>query len=156
MDIGCYCISLSRFIFGDEPKRVLGWMERDPVFTVDRFTSGVLAFDAGVSTFTCGTQLAPFQRVKILGDQGWIEIEIPFNAPPDKPCKLWWSRGDEVEEIAFEICDQYTLQGDAFSRAVQENTEVPTPLEDAAANMRVIDAVVESARDGQWVETPHP
>ncbi len=151
MDIGCYCISLSRFIFGSEPRRILGLMEHDPAFKVDRFTTGVLEFGNGVSTFTCGTQLAPYQRVKIFGDQGWIEIEIPFNAPPDKPCTLLWRRGDNTEEIAFDICDQYTLQGDAFSRAVQENGDVPTPLEDAAANMRVIDALIGSADEGRFV-----
>ncbi len=149
MDIGCYCISLSRFIFGSEPSRVFGVMDRDPVFKVDRLTSGVLEFGQGVSTFTRGTQLPPHQRVKIFGAEGWIEIEIPFNAPPDKPCKAWLRRGDGVEEIVFERCDQYTLQGDAFSRALLDNEDVPTPLEDAAANMRVIDALIEAAGAGR-------
>jgi len=151
MDIGCYNISLSRFIFDAEPERVSGIIEYDPKFKTDRLASGILDFGRGTSTFTCGTQLSPFQRVNIFGTEGRIEIEIPFTPPPDKPCKIWHQRGDKIEEIQFDICDQYTIQGDLFSQAVLNNTEVPTPLEDAVANMRVIEALIDSAASGRWV-----
>ena len=151
MDIGCYCISMSRFIFGSEPQRVSGILEYDPRFKTDRLTSGILDFADGTATFTCSTQLSPYQRVNIYGTEGRVEIEIPFNAPPDRPCKIWHQRGTEIEEIALEICNQYTIQGDLFSQAVLHDTEVPTPLEDAVANMRVIEALSRSAKDGIWV-----
>jgi predicted dehydrogenase len=151
MDIGCYNISLSRFIFGQEPSRVTGIVEFDPNFETDRLASGVLDFGRGTSTFTCSTQLSPYQRVNIFGTEGRVEIEIPFNAPPDKPCKMWHQRGDQTEEIVFEICDQYTIEGDLFSLAVLNDSPVPTPIEDAVQNMRVIEAVFESARTGNWV-----
>ena len=151
MDIGCYCISLSRFIFGAEPKRVNGIIEYDPKFNVDRLASGILDFGRGTSTFTCSTQLESYQRVNIVGTEGKIEIEIPFNTPPDKPCKMWHQQGDETEEIVFDLCDQYTIQGDLFSLAVLNNTEVPTPLEDAVANMKVIETIIQSAESGAWV-----
>ena len=106
MDIGCYNISLSRFIFDAEPQRVLGIIEYDPQFKTDRLTSGVLDFGHGTSTFTCSTQLTPYQRVNIFGTTGRVEIEIPFNAPPDKPCKLWHQSGDQIEETQFPICDR--------------------------------------------------
>jgi len=83
---------------------------------------------------------------------GRIEIEIPFNAPIDKPCRLWHRQGGEIEEIVFDICNQYTIQGDLFSQAVLKDTEVPTPLEDAVANMRIIDSVKQSAESGSWVK----
>jgi predicted dehydrogenase len=152
MDIGCYNISLSRFIFDSEPQRVFGILENDPVFKTDRITSGILDFGSGTSTFTCSTQLTPYQRVNIFGTEGRIEIDIPFNAPPDRPCKMWYQYGDKIEEMEFEVCDQYTIQGDLFSQAVLNDTPVPTPLEDAVANMKVIDAVVESGRIGQAVK----
>lgn len=151
MDIGCYNISLSRFIFGQEPRRVMGIVEYDPDFQTDRIASGILDFERGASTFTCSTQLTAYQRVNIFGTTGRVEIEIPFNAPPDKPCRLWHQRGDAIEEITFDICDQYTIEGDEFSLAVIHDTPVPTPLEDAVANMRVIEAVVESGRAGKWI-----
>jgi len=151
MDIGCYCISLSRFIFGAEPQRVCGIMEYDPRFKTDRLTSGILDFGDGTATFTCSTQLVPYQRVNIFGTEGRVEIEIPFNALPDRPCKMWHHHGAEIEEIALEVCNQYTIQGDLFSQAVLHDTEVPTPLEDAVANMRVIEALIGSAKSGLWV-----
>lgn len=157
MDIGCYSISLSRFIFGREPNRVMGVMEYDPRFQTDIMTSGILDFGSGAtSTFTCSTQLAPYQRVNILGTGGRIEIEIPFNAPPNRGCRLLHEEETQTEarDITFETCDQYTIQADRFSQAIIDGTPQPTPLEDAVNNMRVIDAVVESAREGRWVELP--
>jgi predicted dehydrogenase len=154
MDIGCYSISLARFIFDAEPERVLGHIERDPNTKVDRLTSGVLEFFQGTSTFTCATQLVPYQRVNIYGTTGRIEIEIPFNAPSDVPCRMWLQTsgksGTKVDEIRLESCDQYTLQADAFATAIIEDAAVPTPLADAVANMVVIERVLSSAKNNSW------
>ncbi len=152
MDIGCYNISLSRFIFDAEPRRVVALLDRDPTFTTDRLACALLDFGHGTATFTCATQLAPHQRANIYGTTGRVEIEIPVNAPPDRPTRLWHQRnGGAIEEQTFDPCDQYTLQGDAFSRAILDHTPVPTPLTDAIANMRVLDALVASARQNAWV-----
>lgn len=151
MDIGCYCISLSRFLFGAEPRRVVGILEYDPIFETDRLASGIMDFGNGTSTWTCSTQLNDYQRVHIVGTKGRVEIEIPFNPPPDQPCKIWHQWGDEIEEIVLDVVDQYTVQGDLFSLAVLEDTPVPTPLEDAVANMKVIEAIVRSGKEGAWV-----
>ena len=105
MDIGCYCVSLSRWLFGSEPRRVLGVAERDPAFGTDRMASGILEFAGGTATFTCSTQLSAYQRVNIFGTEGRIEIEIPFNAPPDRACRLWHQRGTTVTEHTIDACD---------------------------------------------------
>jgi predicted dehydrogenase len=152
MDIGCYNISLSRFIFGDEPRRIFGIVELDPVLNTDRLVSGILDFGRGTSTFTCSTQLTSYQRVNIFGTTGRVEIEIPFNAPPDRPTKLWHAHDGTIDEIVFDVCDQYTLQGDLFSQAILNDTPVPTPIADAVANMRVIEGIFQSAKSGAWVE----
>ena len=151
MDIGCYNISLSRFIFGSEPTRVCGLVEYDPTLKVDRLASGMMQFADGTATFTCSTQLSSYQRVNIFGTTGRIEIEIPFNAPPDKPCKMWHTRAGTTQEIVFPVCDQYTVQGDLFSLAILNDTAVPTPMSDAVANMRVIEAIIASDTQGGWV-----
>lgn len=151
MDIGCYCISLSRFLFDAEPRRVLGKVERDPDFGTDRMTSGILEFADGTSTFTCTTQAFLSQRVTVFGSDGRIEIEIPFNAPPDRPTKMWHTTSAGREEITFDICDQYTIQGDLFSQAILNDTPVPTPLIDAVQNMQVIEAVFASGESESWV-----
>jgi predicted dehydrogenase len=154
MDIGCYAISLARLVFAGEPRRVLGHADLDPRFGTDRTTSAVLDFGRQSSTFTVAMQAQAFQRVHIFGTEGRIELEIPFNAPPDRPCRLWHQRGNDTDEIAFAACDQYAIEFDAMSRAILDDTPVPTPLEDAVANMRVIDAVAASARAGTWIELP--
>lgn len=151
LDIGCYNISLSRFLFDAEPRQVLGVVEYDPRFGTDRIASAMLEFEQGTSTFTCSTQLAPYQRVHAHGTQGRVEIEIPFNAPVDRPCKLWHQVGDQVREEALPACDQYTLQGDLFARAILDDTPVSTPIEDAVANMHVIEAIVQSGKTGRAV-----
>ena len=153
MDIGCYAVSVPRWIFAAEPRRVSSIVEFDPRFNTDRLASAVLDFEQGTATFTCGTQLAPYQRVQIMGTQGRIEIEIPFNAPTDRPYRLWHQHANEhIEEILVEPRNQYTLQGDAFSQAILTNGPVPTPIEDALANMQVIEATLRSGKSGGWVE----
>jgi predicted dehydrogenase len=151
MDIGCYPISVARFIYESEPKRVAAVVAYDARFQTDRQASAILDFGAGnTATFTCSTQLAPYQRVHLFGDTGRIEIEIPFNAPPDRPCRIWHQHEGQLDEIAFDTCDQYAIQGDLFSRAVLSGGDVPTPIEDSVANMRVIEAIVRSGRNGGW------
>src|SRR5215212_8893799 len=148
MDIGCYPITISRFIFETEPRRVLGLIERDPVSGTDTLTTAVLDFPQGHATFTCSTRLAPYQRMIFFGTEGQIEVLIPFNAPNDQPTQILLND----EPIEFPVCDQYEIQGSLFSQALREDREQPIPLEDAIANMVVIDAVFRSATTGQWEE----
>jgi predicted dehydrogenase len=155
MDIGCYPITTSRFLFDREPERVVGLLESDPEMKTDRLSSAILDFAPGQAIFTCSTQLVPYQRMQILGTKARIEIEIPFNAPPDEPCRIFIDDGSDlrgrsarIEE--FPICDQYTLQGDVFSRAILRQAEVPVPLENALANMQVIEALFRSAAKSNW------
>ena len=155
MDIGCYMIYFSRLIFGEEPRRVLGLLERDAETRTDILTSAILDFPMGQSIFTCSTQLVPYQRVQILGTQGRIEVEVPVNAPPDRPLRILVDTGEDlfgggVEVIEAELCDQYTIQGDLFSKSIRENTEQPIPLESSVATMSVIEAVFRSAESEKW------
>lgn len=160
MDIGCYTIQFSRFVSGEEPERVTGLVERDPAMGTDRLVSAMMDFPSVQATFTCSTQLVPYQRMQFFGTKGRVEVEIPFNAPPDRPCRIFVDSGKDLfggglrtEEIP--VCNQYTIQGDAFSRAIREDGEVPTPLEDSIRNMAVIEALFRSAESGGW-ETPGP
>ncbi len=150
MDIGCYNISLSRFLFERQPERVMGIVEYDPRLETDRLASGVMDFGDGTSTFTCSTQMTAYQRVNIFGTIGRIEIEIPFNAPPDIPCKMWHEIDGQIEEICLPVCDQYVIQGDLMSLAILNDTPVPTPIEDSVENMQVIEALKRSNDTGRW------
>ena len=158
LDIGCYPITLSRFLWGEEPTRVVAILEKDPEFQVDRLASALLDVPAGQSSFTCSTQLVAWQRMMVFGTRGRIDVEIPFNAPPDRPCRVVVDDGSDLfgggtETLTFDTCDQYAEQGDAFSRAVLSGGPAPVPLEDAVANMSVLDALARSAKTGGW-ESP--
>jgi len=158
LDIGCYLVHASRYAFAQQPTRVVSLIDRDPQMQIDRLTSAILDFPNGQSIFTCSTQVVPYQRIHFIGTSGRIEIEVPFNAPMDRPTRIFIDGngdlfGDGITTETFPVCDQYTLQGDAFSKAVMNGTEVPVSVEDSIGNMAVIEAIFNSAKSGQW-ETP--
>ena len=155
-DIGCYAIVAGRFLFESEPLRAMALIERDPVFKTDRLTSALLDFGQGRRLdFTVSTQSAPYQRVQAIGTKKRLEIEIPFNAPPGESTRLFIDNGKvpgghgAVMET-LPPCDQYTLQGEAFSRAVRGEIALPYGWEDAICNMRIIDALFASEKSGAW------
>ena len=155
-DIGCYAIAAGRWFFEAEPERVAAILEMDPSFGTDRCTSGVLDFGAGRQlVFSVSTQAAPYQRVTLAGGRGRLEIEIPFNAPQDQPCRYSIDDGGSLDgssrtTTTVDVADQYQLQAEAFSRAVRTQQPDATGLDDAVRNMRTIDALFTSARSGAF------
>lgn len=155
MDIGCYLVHTSRFIFGRDPHRVIGLIDLDPRFGIDRMTSMMLDFGGAHAVGTCNTQAIRYQRIQILGTGGRVEIEIPFNAPPDRACRLFVDcEGDPsdstAETISVDPCDQFTIQAELFSRSILDGTRQPLPLEDSIRNMECVDAISRSAKSGRW------
>jgi predicted dehydrogenase len=158
MDIGCYLVFFSRLAFGAEPSRVVGLVERHPETRTDVLTSAILDFPKGHSVFTCSTRVTPYQRVQIVGTRGRIEVEIPVNSAPERASRVLLDDGSDlygggVEALEFAPVDQYTIQGDAFSRCVREGGEPPVPLEESVRNMAVVEAIFRSAESGAW-ESP--
>ena len=155
MDVGCYPITLSRWLFDEEPLEVTGMLEYDPELEVDRLGSGLLRFPSGQATFTCGGQVVHYQRMQIFGTEGRIDVEIPFSPPFDHSCRIFIDDGLALggmgaEEVRFPAVDQYRLQGERFSEAIRGVGHVPTTLEDAIGNMAVIDALFRSAESRRW------
>ncbi len=163
-DIGSYCINTARLVFGAEPKRVVGICDWDPASECDRLTSGILDFDGGQASFVVGTQHVPYQRVHVFGTTGHIEIEIPFNAPNNRPCRIHIDDGfvgapdftvaenseDRRETISLPQTNHYTEQWQAFSKAIRSGTPIQNDMTSAVANMRVIDAIFRSAETQRW------
>ncbi len=153
MDIGCYPITVARYIFGGEPVAVTGTFDRDPKFKTDRVMCGLCDFGKGRHlSFSISTQLAPYQRVNILGTKGRIEIEIPFNAPPDRPNRIF-VQGMEMNEgtwHSFPVVDQYMLQAEAFGRHIRAKKKLIWGVDDAIANMKIIDAFFKSEKTKKW------
>ena len=155
LDIGFYPVTMSRFIFAAEPRRVMGLLDIDARFGVDRLASAILEFPAGHAVFTCSTQLAPHQSLDILGTRGRIAMEIPWSMPHERPSRLLVEDGSRASgegpvEVWFPACDQWGEECDRFCEAIRNGAPAPVPIEDAVANMRVLDAIARSARSGQW------
>ena len=155
MDIGCYMIYFARFAFASEPTRAISLIERDPAMTTDRIASVLLQFPQGQANFVCSTQLARAQRFQLLGTAGHLTVEIPINTPNDRPTRLIVDDGRDVlgtgaETVELPVCNQYTVQGDAFSACVRDGTAPPVTIADSLANMRAIDAVFRSEKSGRW------
>ncbi len=159
LDIGCYPITMSRFVFGEEPTRVIACVERDPSFHTDRLTSGILEFPEGQSAFTVCTQLVYAQRMIFFGTEGRLDVEIPYNPPTDKPARVLVDNGKDLYANGSTVVEtipesnQFTIQADLFSEAIVNNSEVACTVEDAICNMAVIDALFRSEKSGKW-ETP--
>ncbi|MCD6201085.1 MAG: Gfo/Idh/MocA family oxidoreductase [Bacteroidales bacterium] len=145
LDIGCYSISSARYLFDEEPVEVFGILETDPVFQVDRMASAVMKFEQGTSLFTSSTLMFEDQYLLVTGTTGQIKLPLPFNPLPDKPATIYYKyeKGEKIFKTT--AVDQYMLMTDAFSLALLENKPVPTPLDDALHNMRVIEAIFKSA-----------
>jgi len=157
-DIGCYPIVAGRFFFEAEPRRAIALVDRDPGFGTDRLTSALVDFGSGRHLdFTVSTQCVPFQRMQICGTKGRIEIQIPVNAPQGAKTVLFLDDGGALDGSSVRCetlppSDQYMLQGEAFSRAIRGEIELPYGVEDAVRNMRVIDALFRSEKSGCWEE----
>ena len=158
-DVGCYPIVTSRYVFGADPQRVIALIDRDPHLGVDRLTSGLLAFPGGGQLiFSSALQLAPYQRVVILGSEGRIEVQLPFTPPKEHGCRLIIDSGKSLDGSSaqfeeFAPVDQFVLQCDLAAAVFRNEAEQEFPIEDAIANMRVIDALYRSAVSGQWEPT---
>lgn len=158
MDIGCYPITMSRWMFGEEPVEVLGQLEFDPNMHVDRVGSALMRFPSGQAVFTFGGQVALHQQMKMFGTRAHISVDVPFNPPSDRTTRVVLDDardlvGGGAEIFTFAPVNQYTIQATRFSEAVRGMAEVAVPLSDSIKNMRVIDALFRSARSRNW-ETP--
>ncbi len=156
-DIGCYTVMTSRYIFGANPTRVVASVQKDPEFNTDILSNVILEFpNEKRAQFSVSTKTAKYQRVQVLGSEKILEIMIPFNAPEDRPSVIKINPGDilleQEEKIIIDTCNHYVLEVEDFTRAIENNTEVPVSLEDAYDHSMIINAIFKSAETGQWVD----
>ena len=102
------------------------------------------------ATFICHTQLSEFQKVTILGSSGRIEMNTPFIVEPEEPAVLQVYSGSKAETITLDPCNQYSLQFEQFVRSIFDQNSMTIPLQDSLNNMKVLDAIVKSAKSGTW------
>lgn len=156
MDIGCYPIVAGRFFFEADPVRAIAIFSRHPEWGTDVVTGGMLDFGGGRHlTFSVSTQLARAQQLTIWGPDARLTIPVPYNAQPDEPNVFFIDNGESLtgataKHHVMDLSDQYTRITEDFSRAILGEIPLPYDMNDARANMRIIDALFRSEASGKW------
>ncbi len=150
MDIGCYAVSVPRFLLDKEPDRVVSAITRHPDFDTDMLSSAIIDFGDAKVTFSVGTLSESNQYVEIVGTSGKISIPLPFNTFVDVNSSISITNNIGKRIVEFEPADQYGIMFDAFANAVINNRPFPVPIDDAVNNQKVVDAVFKSAKSNSW------
>jgi predicted dehydrogenase len=152
MDVGCYAVSAARLFLG-EPDRVYAYQNDTRDAGVDTTLMGILEYEDGRMAHVDGAFDAPeVQRCRVEGENGWLELDPAFNVSADEPAALEYEIDGRHGHERFEPLDQYRAEVEAFIDAVESGAEPRTGGAEAIANMRVIDALYESASRGEPVD----
>lgn len=152
-DIGVYPTVVTRFVTDREPLRVQASVERDPNFGTDRFASVRADFGTFELLFYVATQLAARQVMVFHGNEGFIEVEAPFNAGVygDPIVRVHDRSHTQAQIFRFPAAHQYRFQVEAFARAARGEATTVFTLEDSVRNQKLIDAVYRAGdKDGGW------
>lgn len=149
-DVGCYPISAARYILEREPiATTVQAMFSEKHGGVDMMASGLLEFSDDVAlVFDCGMWAAPRSPLEIIGTDGIIELPNAFLSHTEEGSYFYVRKGDEVQEIKTPYYNSYALQADAMARTIRGEVVQQFPLEDAVANMKVLEACLQSAETG--------
>lgn len=155
-DLGCYTVMTARFVFGQEPVKVMAIAEPDPVHGVDMFSSAILDFGQGRhAVFTVSTAMASSQTLQVVCEKGFIDLPKSYVPARNEPSHIHVDISashdlSDVTTTSFEPLDQYMCEVTNFSKAVRGDTSTYFGIEDAIANARVLDTIFASIKSGQW------
>lgn len=154
-DIGVYPTVTARMVTGKEPLKVRADIEFDAEFGTDCYANVQYAFDGFDMSFMLSTTMAAHQFMRFHGEDGYIQIDAPFNAElyGDVQVSLWNTGHSEVKTVRFGGVNQYQLQAEAFNDTIASgDASALFSLDSSIANQRVLDAVYASNRCGTWAE----
>jgi predicted dehydrogenase len=153
MDVGCYPVNAARTLVGAEPVRVTALAEFGARTRVDETLAGVMQFPGGaVAAFECSLRMPYRAHCEVLGERGRIELPMPFITNNLATRLLWHDADDRATVFDFTEIDQYTLMSEHFAECVLNGAPLRYPPEEGRAQMRVLDALYESARSGRAVD----
>jgi predicted dehydrogenase len=157
LDIGCYSISLSNWLVGKPPQRVMAALDRDAEFEIDRAGTVTLDYGDVRASFFYSTQSVYRQYLEIIGTDARLEIELPFSPPPDRRCRLSIFDGSELgqglqEVIAIPPCNQFAATATSFATAILDRTDLLLSLDRSIESMQTIEAIFRADRTNTWTE----
>ncbi len=122
-DVGCYPVSLARWVAGEEPDRIEA-MARFDERGVDRTFVGQLHFPGGLlAQFDSGFAAPDRQRIEIVGQNAALVLDSPFLPAPDgpPPSLVVW-RGGQATPLDVPAVDQYHLEVEDLTAAILDGT----------------------------------
>jgi predicted dehydrogenase len=155
MDVGCYCINVSRTMAGKEPVEVqafASWASTG----VDNMMTGTLRFaDDVLASFECGLNTKRRESYEIGGTDACLRVPDAF-LPGEGDVVIEELR-DGAEPVLHSIAgvDEYQHMVEHFADCVLNGSEPRYSAAEAALNMRVIEALYESVRSGGRPITVH-
>ncbi len=154
MDVGCYCVNVSRTVAGSEPLEVQALAEWG-ASGVDTQMAGTMRFADGLlAQFDCALTLERREFYEIAGTEGHLRVPAAF-LPGTGEAQIHQHRGrDDRETHTVEGIDEYRLMVEHFAECVLDDLPLRYDAAEAARNMRVIEALYRSARNGGAVEAP--
>lgn len=145
MDIGCYAVSILRFLAGAEPE-VVSAEARYASPDVDRWMRADYRFEGGVTGRTTASLFSArlFDiSARVKGEHGSLSVFNPMAPQFFHRLTLRRRSGTMSERVAGDAT--YTCQLRAFERAIRAGEPAITDAAHGVANMRVVDAIYRKA-----------
>ncbi len=144
-DVGCYPVSIARYLVGREPIRVTGF-QRLHDSGIDESFYGELDFGEAHAQFDCGFREPLRTHLEVVGTTGTIVSATPFKPGLHETIVLTRGGSTEALPVIGEVL--YSGQVENFADAVLLGAAPRVSLEDSRANVAALVALYESARTG--------
>lgn len=151
MDVGCYAVSAVRGFLG-EPRGVSAHTIDSRNAGVDTEMVATLAYDDAHAQVRAGFDTKRREHYRVDAENGWLEAESVFVGKPDEAVSIEYAVDGRTVTERFEPADPYRLEVEAFADAVESGAPPAVGREETIANMRVLDAIGESAAAGEPIE----
>ena len=148
-DIGCYPISYARSVLGQEPLEVFGWQVAGPTGIDETFVGQMRFANDVLMQFDSSFVIPLHWFMEIVGNEGTLNVPSPFK--PNENETMYLTRDKKTETIKIKGQELYIGEVEDMADAVLLGREPRISLEDSRANVRVIVALLESARTGRSV-----
>jgi glucose-fructose oxidoreductase len=152
-DLGVYCINAARVVFGAEPTAVFAFSTngaRAGIPEVDEMTSAVMHFEGDrLATFTTSFAAGDVSSMRIVGTEGDIFVQPAFEYAEALQYTL--TVGDETRRKRGRKRDQFAAELLYFADCIKRNKPPEPSAEEGAWDVRIVDALYESARRGEMI-----
>lgn len=153
-DMGVYCINAARYLFRAEPEEVFAWNQssKDERFAeVPEMTSAMMKFPGNrIATFTCSFGATDRSEFEIVGTKGSLKMDPGYEMAED--LKLDLTVDGKTKKQVFKKRDQFAPELIYFSDCILSNKQPEPSGEEGLADVRVIQALLQSAETNRPVE----